>query len=298
MGVALYFIFTDIETYFIDLSGGVKNFYHIKRMGSVFWTPVVWGSFVSAAALYYYYKNSKTFTWLGYSVFCLFWLCLFLSVSRGAIISFFVGMILLAIFFKSWKNLALSLVGIVLLVGLTSLHNKDTLKLIGFISDSSFETVETITSEKTNSYIFEGKKKVDEPKNTRSRFWAESIKDFVEKPEGYGLGKAGHIAARFFPKESNEAAVYSTDGWYLKLANETGIWGVISYLVLAIFHLVYCIKYWLVDRYSIHTYLFVMFIVIGIQNIVSNVLDFYSFAYFYWLIIGLTHNFYKHSSGN
>ena len=94
------------------------------------------------------------------------------------------------------------------------LINQQIYDVFFFIASSTAETI----------MIKKGLSRVD--------LWLGAFNDFINNPMGYGLGKAGHVAVRFFGKLSNEAATYSTDGWYLKLANETGIWGLFSYFTL------------------------------------------------------------------
>jgi O-antigen ligase len=106
-----------------------------------------------------------------------------------------------------------------------------------------------------------------------------------------GIGKAGHVAARFLNENTSNASVYSTDGWFLKTLIETGIWGLLSYLIFACTFFILLIKNIVRDRKNrILVFLLTVFIAINLQNMVSNVLDFYLFSYLYWGLIGLTAN--------
>ena len=111
---------------------------------------------------------------------------------------------------------------------------------------------------------------------------------------GDGLGKSGHVAARFSdPLQGQNAAVSSkvsiasTDGWYLKLANETGIWGLFSYFILSGTLFIVSIKYMIKNSFGLYSFLFTLFVIVNIENITSNVLDFYLFSYLYWFLLGV-----------
>ena len=107
---------------------------------------------------------------------------------------------------------------------------------------------------------------------------------------GYGLGKAGHVARRFFKDDDKTASVYSTDGWYLKMACETGGWGILSFTIISFLYFFQSLKYLRKKRGTINLFFFLIFIFTSIQNLGSNVLDFYIFANLYWLIIGFSQN--------
>lgn len=275
IGMILYFGFPELITKFVNLStDGVETEYHIKRMGSLLWTPVIFGTFMMLSALYYFYRLLKKEKIINYLVYAIFWCCLFLSVSRGSLISFYIGWIMLAIIFKQWKVFLKSLLVMVLVVFLLYLNDHKIYDVLMFIADSSLDT-------------FGMKRGL-----TRIELWTEAYNDFIRNPMGYGLGKAGHIAARFYGKNSHDAATFSTDGWYLKIANETGVWGLASYLTLAIAYFVQSIKVFKKSLTNFNIFIFVVFVITVVQNLVSNVLDFYSFSFLYWLLIGLSQNFF------
>ena len=125
---------------------------------------------------------------------------------------------------------------------------------------------------------------------TRVDLWMKAFADFKEHPLGYGLGKAGHVATRFFGKNSSEASVSSTDGWFLKIAGETGLWGLSTYFFLAVSFIVRSLNYIRNKSYSLFHFLLILFVVVNIQCLVSNVIDFYLLSYLFWLSLGLAEN--------
>src|SRR5690606_21639963 len=64
--------------------------------------------------------------------------------------------------------------------------------------------------------------------------WRITFNDFKSQPWGYGLGKTGAVAfTHLRDKKDIKASLYSTDGWYLKMACENGVLGLLSYLAVA-----------------------------------------------------------------
>jgi len=274
IGLVLYYFAPNIENMMILRTGGLVNYYYIQRMGSIFWTPVIFGSFMSFSAIFYYYQLLKKESLQNYVIFALFWGCLFLSVSRGANVSFIIGIILITIFYKKYSILLKTFLVMNIVVFLLWLPQKG--------NNIYKAQLYIFTSTNNILHLQEG--------NTRVALWKESYKGFTNHPNGYGLGKAGHVAARFFGHSSDKASTFSTDGWYLKLLNETGIWGLLSYVIVFIIYLKQSFKYLKYQKYSIFNYIFIVFIMVGIQNIVSNVNDFYLFSLLYWLLIGFSQN--------
>jgi hypothetical protein len=289
----LYLFFPEIDTASVRFVGGKVNYYIIRRMGGIFFSPVGWGTFMAAGAIYYFIKFNSKFSIYTLLVFCLFWFCLILSVSRGAIISFYFGSLMVCYFTKQYKPFLKALLFTSAIFFTYGFFNPPTLSLIGFVSSSSIETMNGTGEENHEIILSEADGNlVKGIQNTRVKFWKLSLRDFTRKPMGYGLGKAGHIGNRFFssPTQRKNAAIYSTDGWYLKLANETGIWGLVTYLVIFIFHLYFILKNSILFKNELFLFSFVLFVMIAIQNVMSNVLDFYSFACFYWLVVALVYN--------
>ncbi len=272
IGLILYFFMPEVMEYMTLKSGAIVLSGYIIRIGSVFWSPVVFASFMSVCAIYFYYKILQKDNIWYYLLFSLFWCCLFLSVTRGAIITFFIGWVVLTIMYGKYRAFLKSTGFIAIVMIILWFVDPSVYKVSAFIAESSVETM----------MLTKGYSRVD--------LWIASFEDFIEKPMGYGLGKAGHVAVRFFGKLSKEAAVSSTDGWYLKLANETGLWGLLTYFTLIITFFIQSIKYLRKIKHSFFNFLFVIFLMVGVQNIVSNVNDFYSFSCLFWLIIGFSQN--------
>lgn len=274
IGLFMYFFLPDFVRFMTLKTVAVEAEYYIKRMGSLFWTPVVFASFVSVSVLYFYYKLLHKENIWHYLVFGLLWCCLFLSVSRGAFIATMIGCLVLSVIYKKYVVFLKSFAFLLLAVVILGIFEPKIYNVVLFIADSTKDTV----------MVKSGLSRVE--------LWKAAYQDFLNKPMGYGLGKAGHVAARFYGKFSHEAAVSSTDGWYLKIANETGVWGLLSYCTLVIVFIAQSIRYLKKNFNTFYTYFFIVFLMVGIQNIVSNVNDFYSFSCLYWLFIGISQNIY------
>ena len=272
IGLVLYFGFYSTMIDMIYRSGGIVNNYFITRMTSVFWSPVLFASFMTVSFLYFYYRITFVFNGRNYILLSIFWLCILLSVSRGALIILFFGLLILTALSGKWKTLGYLFVIMVFLFFCISFYIASPLEFITWIIKSSSDTINL------------------ERGVTRVDLWIRAFADYKERPFGFGLGKAGHVATRFFGKHSTLASVSSTDGWFLKVAGETGLWGLVSYFTLAITFFTRSIKFIKTNTYTFFHFLFVLFIVVNIQSLVSNVIDFYLLSYLFWLSLGLAEN--------
>lgn len=275
IGLILYFGFSDAMITMINKTGAPPTEYFIVRMTSIFWSPVVFGTFMTCAFLYFFYQSTQNISIINYVCQAIISICVFLSVTRGSMIVLFIGLLILAILSKKWKPFLISLTILIVMFLSVAYYIATPSIFIDWILHSASETIG----------LKAGVTRVD--------LWIHAFADFKEHPFGRGLGKAGHVAARFFQKPSNEASVTSTDGWFLKLANETGVLGLLSYFILSIFLFIASISYIRKYGYDFFCFLFVIFLIINVQNLVSNVLDFYLFSYLYWMIIGIMNLHFK-----
>lgn len=270
VGLLLYFPFHYVYIYIIGLLHDYE-FEHqmVPRMTSLFYTPLVFSSVVAISSLYFlilFQKNKKRSDLILFIINCV---CLILSISRGAILAFMIVTPVLIFLLKDFKRILFPILSVILIsticINVIS-PKQEAFFLFGFIMKSSVNTMEMDTNIK------------------RVDFWQTSITDFKNRPWGYGLGKSGHVANRLFKGTDVPAAVYATDGWYLKLLNETGVPGFIAFIILmtAIFQSVIKIQ----NNYD-RTFFIGLLIIIGFQSIVSNVPDFTFASFFIWIIFGL-----------
>ncbi|MEO6882915.1 MAG: O-antigen ligase family protein [Bacteroidia bacterium] len=250
--------------------------YFITRMSSLLLTPVLFGTIMALSCTYYYYKISYyEFYWFNYVTFILLFLCLLLSVSRGALISFLAAsaFISVSVVHRKVKLIGGLIFTMLIVLVFTSFYATNSLKLVQWICHSSVETANMQAGV------------------TRVNRWQVSLLDFKNQPQGYGFGKTGAVAYRYFINSpSIPAARYTTDGWYLKTACETGVYGLLSYLILAGTFLFYTLKKVIKNKSPNLIFTLGIFFVINIQNIASNTLDFYPYIIVYWLIIGFSIN--------
>ncbi len=275
IGILLYFVFKDSMMYMLNLVD--KDHipaYFIIRMSSILWTPVCFGTLMSLSTLYWLNECTKEKRWIVFTKFAIVLFCLIFSVSRGAILATVVGMgMLFVYYFNQNRVLFGSILVVIILVYLgASFYIADPFIFTKWFIHTSSETASMGTN------------------MVRVKFWNSSYSLFLDRPYGYGLGRAGHIAARFFSPDSKEAAFYSTDGWFLKLLCENGIQGLVLYIFFSISFIYYCLAN-LIKNVDVNDkdrvyFFFVFFISINFQNMVSNVLDFYMINYFFWMVIG------------
>ena len=108
----------------------------------------------------------------------------------------------------------------------------------------------------------------------------------MHQPWGYGLGKSGHIAWRLFKDTNTPSSPYSTDGWYLKLLGETGILGALFFSGLLSYIIYQSRKSKLMSNQTISTYISTVLVFVLVQNIVSNVFDYFILAPLIFLLLG------------
>lgn len=269
IGIVLYFCFAGFMVYMLKLNQTEVPTYFVVRMTSLFWSPVVFASVIAAGFLYFYYQFVATGRWINYLFMALLMFCIVMAMSRGVMIAILLSFIVLSAVMRDWKKSFWSLVLIVAVFCITAFYITSPGEVFFWLADSTVETV--------------GLKKGV----TRVDLWIHAFENFREHPLGFGLGKSGHVAARFFTEKSAGADIYSTDGWFLKIMNETGLWGLISYLVMSVnYGILYLRRKTFRDRKGILLLFFAIFVMVNIQNLVSNVLDFYLFSFLYWMIIG------------
>jgi len=269
-GWIIWLFFPELTTLMYKYSGHLVAKYFIVRMTSLLWTPVLFGTLMAWASYYYFWKviRRENNFWISAILLMITFSALVMSVSRGPLISFFCVLILQIPFIRFKKKSILVTLALILFQSLISLSvtkNFDTQKwMIG----STFSTI--------------GMQK----DVTRVNRWQQSLIDFKNRPLGYGLGSAGAVA--YNNNSTKSKATLSTDGWYLKLACETGVPGLISFSVLMS---VFLSVLWRNREFSIQIIGFPALglgLMVIIQCVSSNVLDFYPYIGLFWFIIGLT----------
>jgi O-antigen ligase len=91
-------------------------------------------------------------------------------------------------------------------------------------------------------------------------------------------------------KDTNvESAYLATDGWYLKLANETGFFGLISFTFLFLFLL---FRLFLAKKNALTFFFFLILTMVFLVNVVSNVLDYFMYNTLFWFLMGAYQNGY------
>jgi hypothetical protein len=284
VGFVLYFFVPNFNLEMIQKISGVVNQYLIVRMTSILWTPVVFGSLMGFAVLYFNYKylmfdRLDIYNWV-YFIFC--WLGVFLSVSRGPIICSITLSALMVFYFgkpKCKRNLIIFIIGLYLISILLASLQQQILYNGGSFIALFFNMVHfTISSAGETVMLEEGLSRVE--------LWQKSWQDFMIQPWGYGLGKSGHVAWKLFKDSNIKSSPYSTDGYYLKLLGEQGIIGATFFI--AIIYVLYS-KIRSINIFAqanFYSYFIFLFLFVLIQNIVSNVLDYYIVAPLFYFSLG------------
>lgn len=304
IGLALYFIFPETHEQLMSMSGHVMPRYFIVRMGSLYLTPVLFATAIAFSAVYFYQKYYTSPSFKRLIIYLLLWTCLLLSVSRGAIISYVIAFIVISLIYKNYRKFLKVLVSMIIIVLGVSYYATQGLGLIEWGVTTSAKTVTLNAGEnqvklqgKDNQKIFKHETAntstltENNGAATRVNLWQATIHDFKEQPWGYGLGKTGAVAHRHLMDNPEvKASLYSTDGWYLKMACENGVFGLLSYLALAGILLGILIKKIKQRKDEIYLLTLGLFIIVNIQSIFSNTLDFHPQIAMYWFVIGLAIN--------
>lgn len=273
-GIVLYFFFFDTMIEMILQSVGIVSEYVIVRMSSVFWTPVLLSPFMCIGFIYCIYKLCKIDRPIYYLFIAVFWSCLILSVGRGSIIATLFGMFFIIVYARKWKVLVKTIITMTVCCAILSFFIPFFWDLLKWIFLSMEQTASLDAHE------------------TRVIYAKKAVDVFVNHISGIGFGKTGTVARRFYSLDPNLASLYSTDSWYIKIANETGIAGLASYLLLV------TAVVWLFIRNKIKSnhiafFLVAFFCAFNIENIVHNLPDFVILSHFYWLMLGAAIHFLK-----
>jgi len=268
VGIIIYFFFPGVQKAIIESSNHIETAYFIVRMTSIVWTPVVFGFIMAITCMYYYYRVLAKGSKLDYLFLSIAWFALTLSVCRGGMIAFLLSFGLITLIIKEWRKAIVCIVLLALISCCISLFMVGSLKMVLWVFSSSTDTMQL------GSGI------------TRVSLWQESVRKLAQKPGGYGLGKAGWTAFTYL-KNSSDAAPYTTDGWYLKTACETGVYGLIGYIIMTGIYFFTLLKYSWNKKVTFVTVALAMIVIVHFQNMVSNVLDFHPYISVYWLLLGL-----------
>lgn len=296
-GLLLYFVFPGLENYLIERSGGKHFEYIIRRMGSFIFNPVPLGTLLSVASLYYSHllisRGDKKY----YFILIILLISLLLTVSRGAIIAYILAALIYLVFNKFTKrSVWLLLIWFVTFFSfsfivsnlnyISDLFSGNQVEQVNGVSNKGGEVNLNRSSWMYNSTINTAKM---DSSVSRVKLWKISFEDFKARPLGYGFGNSGHIATQYFGKNNlkSKAAIHATDGWFIKLATETGVIGLLAYLTLCIAICYALIKNKAKMVKNIWLFFACFFILVNIQNVGSNVLDYFCFAPLFWIMISL-----------
>lgn len=269
-GLILYYFIPGLEKNMNDMVGGIEGEYFIKRLNSIFYSPTVNGMFCCLACVYYIVRNFEKIEFSSLLFLSINFWGLLLSVSRGGIIAFFLILVIAILINRNWKNIGITVSTLTIVFFLAIYSVGLSLSNFSWVFSS---TAETIGMEENVS---------------RVELWKRTFEDLKEKPFGYGIGKSGWIAYRFLKGSDEESAYLATDGWYLKAANETGIFGLISYLFLLGFILFRFLK----ENERKGELLFILLFIFSVLliNLVSNVFDYFLMNTIIWFLIGVAEN--------
>jgi hypothetical protein len=269
VGLIIYFIPNLQRSLLVNLGHYSVGEYFIERMTSILWAPIFFAFLMAISNIYFYYQILQGENKLNYVFFCIIWLSLFLTVSRGGLITVLIGFILLSVIFKKWKEALICFALMFVIAAIVSFVATGSFKMLIWIFSSAAETMQNTKGV------------------TRVNLWQSSYSAFTKNPWGYGIGKAGWLAFRYL-KNDPDAVPWATDGWYMKISCETGIIGITSYIILSLIYFIYAFRFVISNRNTLVSFFLMIFIMVNAQNKVSNVIDFSPYISLYWFMLGVS----------
>lgn len=281
LSLFLHVFFFDFESYLIhDVNKRQISSYYIPRTGGFLLTPVLFSVIISAAIIYYsnlYLKNSQNILdWSKINLkFLAYLMVLFIANSLSVSRSGMIGTIVIIIFS-----------GIVLNKYIQSFF------LIGVVYLFIFFLAIYLYSKRYDSFLWLFSSTVQtlsgEDGISRVELWKKSVESFMSHPLGWGIGLSGVGAVKYFSNCSECAAIYTTDGWYLKEVNELG--GIVAFIFFII--LVKKSRIYFIFRRNEHTTFFVLllWIFLFLNAVVNNVFDFYPYNVLFYYLMGYVNN--------
>lgn len=249
------------------------------RMTGAFLDPVVFGAVAAWGAAIAFSSQFQQPVKKAWPLFFAVVLCTVgaaLSLSRGAwivvLVCWMVTLILNPRFLFSLRLVAIVLVcsAVVMTVPRSG--------LIGSAGDDLSNTFDKTVVERNvqREGQFEG---------ALSRFW--------ERPFGLGLGREGHVGERYSGSVLNvDGREFVTDGWYLKILSEGGVFLLVCFVGLMISTIARSILTVTRERdnslRAYYTCISAITISSTLQSIVTNIWDLYFVSNFLWVVYGVS----------
>ncbi len=280
IGIYFYFfrpiIFGQLFSVFRQFDETPQQVLNYSRMVSVLLSPNIFGTFMSInliVSFSAYYRNNKHLDSGIYLISILLSLIgLSLSMSRGAWMFGFVGVMTIIHFNNSKRILDSKLLKIILLAIMVLIILATINPTLIYIIEGRFESL--LSFDNDSSY-------------GRLDNWFNAFRTLGNNFAGYGLGVGGINLIRF-PEISESTGIDVIDGFYMKTIIETGIVGLVlfsAHILLMIIALYRLIIHSDNNKYYVLT--LAIFLGVLTQSIGSNVFDFVSIAPFIWIFVGI-----------
>lgn len=240
----------------------------IRRMDSIFWSPVAFGASMAFASLFFFdaflKASCRRDRLRSLTVFLFLSSCNLFSMSRGAWIYELAGaLVLLALHRDKLRSLALVLLTVIVLGSLVA------------SSDSLKRQISSIlsTTEVGTGQI---------PRYNQRK---EGVASILDNPLGYGVGSSGYIGAR---EKGFIKAV--TDNWYIKTAQELGVVGLGLYLALFVALIIGAAGTSLMSNPKPQAFYLAMIAGFLLEAYGSNLFDFDFMGGIFWILSGFAMN--------
>lgn len=256
-----------------DLMSPLEFWGFYPRMQGFLFDEVLWGTLCSLiAVIAVAHLGNRDSLLKRYAFVLLTTLCLFCSLSRGAMISFITAMLILLVYPGPQRKPIAGILAIIVVLGGTGLYVMRDSWLVT-VAMQRFDTVSV------------GAAKKGQIANDRAFQWKAGWKIFQQTPSGMGLGTVGYGASL-----SKVTPYIVGDGLYFRILAEQGVPGIVvfAYMIVSI--------PWILWRYRnivpvvwrpLGTGLFAFHFGFCIHGIGANTFDYYCVAPAYFMLLGL-----------
>lgn len=249
------------------------------RMVSTFLSPNVFGTYMGISILLAFNKLIiyRKGILINFIKLALFFICLFLSGSRGAWGFTFIGMVTLTLLnkyisrTKKYKMVLFALLFVILMFSILPILINSDYFINRFYSIFDFGN--------SSSY-------------GRISIWKQAftvLKNYLFFGLGLGVSSINSLGNI----ELESLGVYVIDGYYAKILIETGVFGFLCFIVYAISIIIFLVNSYKVYNNSIHILTLAIFMGFLVQSIGSNVFDFVNIAPFLWIYLGFSLRIHK-----
>lgn len=205
--------------------------------------------------------------------------------NKGKLYIFFIGLCLIMSMQRSSWLASIFAITVSTLVNFRSIGVKKIALFGAFLAIGMLLLVKIASNEDFDILFSRFSEFGQEAASERSEQWVGGLNNFLNFPQGAGVGQAGQISARY---ESNTILNVVPDGDFLRVLSEVGFAGFLFYCFVIIL-LIYSLTN-LKTNQKRKILLVSLIAGYSIQMIGSNITEFYFTNFIYWVFVGYFFN--------